>query len=189
MDRREALKKLSLILGGTVALPIATGFLAGCSPDSNTSTAPKSLSFDQDKLLETIAELIIPQTSTPGAKAAGVSKFIDSIITGWFSDAEKEDFLTGMQEALDYCEAQNGKPFLQCSQQQQIELLTELEEGSLAMKASTSKKSEFFKAMKQFTVIGFYTSEVGATQELRMPVMGQYLGDIPLGENDAAWAW
>lgn len=191
MDRREALKKISLILGGTIALPIATGFLAGCTPDSvavKTQTL-SALSIEQDKLVTVIAELIIPQTNTPGATAAGVNKFIDTMVFHWFSDSEKADFFTGMQDASNYCKEINGKDFLQCSEKEQIELLTALEREFLAMKNGPSKKAQFFNTMKQFTLIGFYTSEVGATQELRMPIMGQYLGDIPLGENDAAWAW
>jgi len=189
MDRRKALKQFSLILGGAIATPLASGFLAGCSTSENNSWKPKALTADQNKLVTIISELIIPQTDTPGAKMAKVNEFIDVIVADWFSKNEKKDFLLGLKNTLLYCNKKYKKEFLQCSADEQTIVLTDLENEFLSTKENPSLRANFLNLMKQFTLIGFYTSEIGATQELRLPLMGQYLGNEPFDENSTAWAW
>lgn len=193
MNRREALKTISAMLGGSIALPIVSGFLAGCGPSGpETQTGswrPKALTREQNELVTVIAERIIPQTDTPGATAARVNEFIDLILHDWFSESERAGFFNGMTAADTYCLNRYGKDFLNCTKAEQLSVLVDLETEFHANKNAPSPRAEFMSVMKQFTVIGFYTSEVGASQELRVPPMGQYLGNEPFDENDRAWAW
>ena len=58
----------------------------------------RTLNPQQNAMVTTISEIIIPQTNTPGAKAARVNEFIDLILTEWYDDEEKSIFLTGLTE-------------------------------------------------------------------------------------------
>ena len=78
MNRRDALKKIGLILGGTVSLPVMNAVLSGCQP-GEVSYKPRVLSQEQYDLVSEIAEMIIPETDTPGAKTAKVDEFIDML--------------------------------------------------------------------------------------------------------------
>ncbi len=190
MDRREALKQCSLLLGGVLATPIATGILAGCTaPKKTADWKPKVFNSLQNDVVTMIAERIIPETDTPGAGAAGVNTFIDVMVADWFSAEETETFLLGLQETLAYSKKKYKLEFLDCSEQQQTELLLELENEVSKSKDPQTPRAEFFSLMKQFTLIGYYTSEIGATQELSMPIMGQYSGNEPFNQNSRAWAW
>lgn len=198
MNRREALKTISAILGGSIALPIASGFLAGCGPSvpgaNSGAWRPRALTEKQNEIVTIIAERIIPQTDTPGAAAARVNEFIDLIVNDWFSTSEKQAFFNGMEAALAYCSERYKKDFVTCSDTEQTTLLVELEnefraDGKNSAINNASPRAEFLNTMKQFTLIGYYTSETGASEELRVPPMGQYLGNEPFDENSRAWAW
>ena len=188
MDRREALRQFSLILGSAIVAPLASGFLAGCTTSDN-SWKPKVLTADQNKLVTIVSELIIPQTDTPGAKMARVNEFIDVMVADWFSEKEKKDFLRGLKDMLIYCSNEFKKEFLQCSPEEQTVVLKDLEDEFFSAKVKPTLRANFFNMIKQFTLIGFYTSEIGATQELRMPLIGLYSGNEPFDENSRAWAW
>lgn len=194
MDRRDALKQISALVGGVIALPIANGFLAARSVASPPprgapiTWAPASLNAHQNELVTTIAELIIPQTNTPGAKAARVNQFVDLIVSTGFNTEEKDRFFAGMLETEAFCKEKYGRDFSVCSQPEQTKLLLALEE-EFRTSGEISLRANFFNMMKQFTLVGYYTSEIGATQELRKPVMGYYPGCTPFDGTEAAWAW
>ncbi len=190
MERRETLEHLSVILGGAIALPIASGFLAGCQPSGDPGVwKPQALSSDQSEILTVMTERIIPKTDTPGATDARVVEFLDLIVADWFDDPEKKEFFEGMNEALALCEKKNRNEFLSCSSEQQTAFLSELDKEFHSKTGESSVQAKFMSTLKQFTIIGFYTSELGATQELREPIMGQYPGCIPMDETTRAWAW
>src|SRR5438046_9804638 len=78
IDRREALRRAALLLGGALAAPTVAGVLAGCKAREVPEGAwtPRALSAEQADLVATIAEHILPETDTPGARAVGVHRFI-----------------------------------------------------------------------------------------------------------------
>ena len=74
MNRREALSRVALIMGGTVLG--AEAFLSGCT----TGTAGLQFSKDDISFLNEVAETILPATNTPGAKEAKVGEFMTLIV-------------------------------------------------------------------------------------------------------------
>ena len=185
MDRREALKRVGLIMGGTVALPIASGVMSGCQAPAAGGYALQTMSAAQNDLVATMSELIIPATDTPGAKAAKVNEFIDLMLTDWFDLDDRDSFLAGIAETDAMAQAANGSNFVDSTEDQQIALLTEMEEASYANDESPS----FFRMMKQLTLTGYYTSEIGASQELKyVHTAGEYRGDVPYSEIGRAYS-
>ncbi len=139
-------------------------------------------------MVTVMAELIIPETDTPGAKAARVNEFIDVMLTEWFTDEERSSFRKGLAE-LDGDET----PFVEHDPAEQVALLERAEEAALAEQEerATSRSlvatsdspadQPFFSVMKWLTLWGYYTSEIRMEQELGHVVFpGSYEGCTPI---------
>lgn len=193
MNRREALKGLAWLLGGTCSASTLSAVLAGCRA-AETPFVPKTLSPEQLDLVGQLVELILPTTDTPGARAAGVHHLIDGLLTDWATEAEKSRFLAGLADVETRSQQAFSQPFLQATPAQQTELLTTLEEEAEAASPSPPDLDNtfppaFFTLIKHLTLAGYYTSEIGATQELRwIAAPGRYEGDLPYAEVGRAWA-
>ena len=188
MDRRTALQRIAVLMGGTLSASTIAGVLGGCSTGEKGEVfTARTLTKGREELVATLAELIIPETDTPGARAARVHEFIDNMLTDWYDAAEVEQFLSGLEDVEQYAHNYNAKSFVDLDADRQIEILTRMEEESLA-EQEESEPQNFFKTIKSLTLFGYYTSEVGATQELRVNPMGVYKADIPFSEVGRAWS-
>jgi hypothetical protein len=162
-DRRGALKIISAI-GATCAYPYSSDELYGQSVEHHHETGPaaplpdKPIFFnDQDfRVISRIADLIVPQTNTPGAIAAGVPFYIDSVI----SRSKPQQQLAA--EGLEWLAKKN---FAELSESQQLAILQPLcdvaDAGDLK-----SRPVQFFHMLKNLTVDGYYTSQIGLIREL-----------------------
>lgn len=190
MNRREALKQLALLTGSALSLSTVAGFMGGCRA-TNKDTSLQTLSPAQNELVTEFSERIIPATDTPGAKAANVNQFIDHMLTNWNTEEEKDHFLEGLDHVDKVSNNRHGQDFVELDKGSKIDVMEVLEQEALNNpnpKPNTDLKP-FFSMMKEFTVVGYYTSEVGATQELKFdPVRGSYNGCIPYPEDGRAWA-
>lgn len=177
MNRRAAVERISLILGGAALSPQLTAGLMGQVTNSGASVAVDEA---QQALLAELADMIIPTTDTPGAKAAGVEQFIVRLMRDCYVIEEQRSFYDGLAKLdADSKAAHEGKGFVELD-----------EAGKKAMVEQTVKTNKaFFKLMKELTVAGYFTSEIGATQALAyLPIPGQFLGDVPLKPGQKAWA-
>src|SRR3989440_7893896 len=193
IDRREALRRAALLLGGALSASTVAGVLAGCearrTPDG--AWAPRALSSDQLDLVATIAEHIVPETDTPGARAVGVHRFIDAMLADSYPDEERRRFLAGLADVDARAQRSCGRAFLRCAAHEQRGVLDQLDREAFAATASPPDRLPvpFFRTMKELTLVGYYTSEVGATRELRhAPVPGRFEGCVPLDQIGRAWA-
>lgn len=187
MNRREALSKVALLVGGTVVG--AEFFLSGCKSGAKAPGLP--LSKEDIAYLDEIAETILPTTSTPGAKAAKVGEFMNVMVTDCYEEKDQKIFLEGMTKLNEACNKAHGHDFMEASSEQRTALLTAIDKE--AKEYQKSKKPEdpnhYFSLMKQLTLTGYFTSEVGATKALRYEaVPGRYEGCIPYKKGDKAWA-
>lgn len=182
---------MALVLGGSLSASTLAGVLGGCAVDpAAMGTAPGILTADQFDLVTALAEQIIPATDTPGATAAQVPAYIDLMLTEWYPAADRERFLGGLANVEARAQAAHANSFVACTTDQQHALMTvmdnEVFRGSGA--APTGSGPPFFRVLKELVVAGYYTSEVGATQELRVMPMGIYRADVPYDEIGHAWA-
>ena len=97
MDRREALRRTALLMGGIVSAPAIMGVLNGCTAKPTIDWKPVFLSQDQSIIVTQVADIIIPKTDTPGAKEAGVPAFIDLMLKDCYSKEDQDRFLAGIQ--------------------------------------------------------------------------------------------
>ncbi|SFQ64718.1 gluconate 2-dehydrogenase subunit 3 family protein [Hymenobacter arizonensis] len=198
MNRRDALARVALLMGGTVIG--ADFFLSSCSsPTAKTEEKAGKpvaeekpfLNPSQVSFLDEVGETILPTTATPGAKAAQVGSFMAVMVRDCYAPADQKIFLAGLTKLDEACQKQHGKGFLACDAKQRTSLLTTLDAEQKAFTANQrpDDPSHYFRMMKQLTLLGYFTSEVGATQALRyQPVPGRYDGDVPYKKGDRAWA-
>ncbi len=186
IDRREALRRAALLLGGVISAPVVAGVLAGCG-----ARRSGALSSEQLELVATIADHILPETDTPGARAVGVHEFIDAMLAEGYAGEGRAPFFAGLADVDARARAACGRPFLQCARAQQRAVLDDLDRETFARPAPPPGSAEvpFFRTLKELTLIGYYTSEVGATRELyHVPVPGRYDGCVPLAKIGRTWA-
>ena len=192
MNRREALSRVAIIMGGTVLG--AEAFLSGCTP------AKTGLVFSAADIafLNEVGEIIIPATNTPGAKEANVGAFMSVMVRDCYDEKNQNIFMEGMR-ALQFKEAKAkiGKSFMEANAEERHDLISaldkEVQANKEAQKANTDKKigneKHYFTMIKELTLTGFFTSEVGATKALRyVAIPGRYEGCVPYAKGDKAWA-
>ncbi|WP_266202707.1 gluconate 2-dehydrogenase subunit 3 family protein [Pontibacter kalidii] len=186
MNRREALGAVGWILGGAL---ISADLLVSCT----AKPVKYNDLFDQEQVafLNEVGETILPETSTPGAKAADVGGLMAVMVQDCYTKEDQQVFLDGIKKIDEASEDKFGNKFMELTPQQRTELLTALD--AEAKKYQAEKKPEdpnhYFRMMRELTLFGFFTSEVGATQALRyVETPGRYDGCVPYKKGDRAWA-
>lgn len=187
ISRREAIRKAALFIGGSILLP---DIVKAWESPSIVNTAA-AFNETQTKVIAEIAELIIPTTDTPGAISAGVPAFIEKMVADCYSKEIRDKFYRD----LDAFSTETG--FLQLSKDKKIYALKKLEAKAKEERNSIKRipattqlqPAPLFDTLKDLTVTGYFTSEIGCTQALRYEaVPGRYDGDVPYKKGDKAWA-
>jgi hypothetical protein len=190
MNRRDALARVSLILGGTILG--AEAFLAGCTnPDKNIGAGGINFSNDDVAFLDEVAETILPATDSPGAKEAKVGDFMTRIVRDCYEEKDQKIFVDGMLKLNEASKKKNGKSFLDSSPQERHDLLVDLDKEAKDYMAKKKREdpTHYFRMMKELTLWGYFTSEPGATKALRyVAIPGRYEGCIDYKKGDKAWA-
>jgi len=185
MNRREALSRVAIIMGGTILG--ADAFASGI----RISTTGITLTKMDIAFLNEVAETILPATKTPGAKAAKVGEFMQIMVNDCYETKDQAIFMEGIKKLEAACKQMNGKTFMLSTPAQRTSLLVSLDKE--AKEYQKTKKWEepkhYFSMMKELTLTGFFTSEVGATKALRhVAVPGKFIGSYPYKKGDKAWA-
>lgn len=193
MDRREALKRTALLMGGALSAPAIMGVLKGCSAKPGIDWKPEFFTEDQASIISTVSDIIIPTTDTPGAKDAGVPSFIDQMLKEVYSAEEQKAFTEGLQAFNEQAKEEYGEDFNDMNEEDQAAFVKKLHDAAIQAEETTdpAPKRPFILSMKELTLLGFFTSEAGATQVLQyVAVPGAYKGCIPLSEagNGKSWA-
>src|SRR5690554_5310412 len=128
ITRREAILRVSALLGG-VTLVGQGAMLAGCQRrEAEGAAAPKPLFTAEDvALLDELAETILPETDTPGAKAAAVGPFVAMMVTDCYDDEDQAVFREGLATVDGRCRDLHGVGFLEATPGQRLALVETLD--------------------------------------------------------------
>lgn len=191
MNRRDVLRLLGSA-AAVSALPLeALTMIQQARAQVPQATGLRTLNAHQDATVTTIAELIIPSTNTPGARGAKVNEFIDLLLTEWFEPSETREFLSGLSDVDARSKAKFSAVFVECTPVQQTELLKGFDAAAMQFAASQKQSMQthagpppmnFFYQMKKLTLAGYYTSEIGFTQELGRSIIPPHAGCVPVQE-------
>ncbi|HEY2374859.1 MAG TPA: gluconate 2-dehydrogenase subunit 3 family protein [Gemmatimonadaceae bacterium] len=235
IDRREAIRRVGLFLGGVTFIG-GSSLLTACQKDRPVVQAGEQVgqfATADMNFLDEVAETILPETKTPGAKAAKVGPFMAVMVTDCYDAKQQKIFRDGMTRLNDACRKANNVGFLQATPQQRLSLLEVLDKEqktySDAVESARRKKSDtttttaakkaeahleeprkeagiggdvgtataitadspphYFRMMKELTLLGYFTSEIGCKQAQRYAeTPGKYDPCVPYKPGDKAWA-
>jgi glucoside 3-dehydrogenase (cytochrome c) hitch-hiker subunit len=199
LDRREVLKLLSV---SSAPFFLPTQLLAAfreIHAGLPAGPALKAFNAHQDATVTAMADLILPATETPGAKAVRVDEFIDLIVAVWFLDEERARFLAGLADVDKRTQNLFQKNFVDASSEQQSEILRSLGDD-MAAEANTlasgprgyrgslpEPEDNFYFMLRQLVLVGYFTSEAGFTQQLHEEIIpGRFDGCVPAASSTPA---
>ena len=195
MQRREVLKLLAVGAAIPVLSPSLLAHFQEAQAQVGSGYKLRTLSPQQNAQVVAMIDLIIPATDTPGAKGARVNEFIDVILTEWANDKERQDFFNGLADVDKRSNALFGKNFTDASVEQQTTLLRAIDDAAMAVHSNHRARhgntipedrdkqlqGNFWDVFKGITIHGYYTSEIGFTQEENLQIIpGAYHGCVPL---------
>ncbi len=194
ISRREAILRVSAMLGG-VALVGQSAMLAGCATQPTgdmVTSAPNSLFKQGDiTLLDEIADTILPETSTPGAKAAGVGPFIAMMVVDTYYEGDQQIVRDGLDSLQALCLRSYGTHFQTVTAAQRLTLVERLdaEQHHYMETRDEGAPVHFFRMLKELTLLGYFTSEIGYTQAMRYAeTPGRFDPCVPYSQGDKSWA-
>ena len=194
ISRREAILRVSAMLGGA-ALVGQTAMLAGCATPatgSSSSIVANYLFRQSDiELLDEVADTMLPETSTPGAKAAAVGPFIALMVADTYYPEDQQIFLDGIKDLQTRCLVSYGAHFHVVTAAQRLQLLEtlDLEQWTYMTDKPEGAPTHYFRMMKELALLGYFTSEIGYTQAMRyMETPGRYDPCTPYEEGETQWA-
>jgi hypothetical protein len=209
MNRREVIKNIALMLGGTFSAPTVIAMSHWeMATKVNSNIAPFSLTATQQKIVAEIAELIIPRTDTdtpgeasPGAKDVGVPAFIEMMLKDCYAQAEHLSFLEGLNSI-------EQAKFLEMNESERHGVLKYLEQETKAeMKARQVKQTKmgdnddhedikkvpkglpFWRLMKELTLLGYFTSEAGIKASFEYVQIPGKVENIKLKPNQKSYSY
>jgi len=201
MQRRDVLKLLAAGAAASGLSPALVAFAREAQAQVGAGYQLRTLNPQQNAMVVTMTDLIIPATDTPGAKGARVNEFIDVILTEWANDDERKHFLDGLADVDKRSTDLFGKSFNDASVDQQTTLLRAMDDAAMAAHSGAPRarhgntipqdrdkqlQGSFWDVFKGVTVHGYYTSEVGYTQEEHLQIIpGAYHGCVPITEKKA----
>jgi hypothetical protein len=175
--RRNALKRMAMGTGAAAAFPILgqpasaiavrsdAALPGGSRPAAEAGWKPLFFDAHQNETVVVLTDLIIPDTDTPGAKAAQVNRVIDRFLNEEDAGTQQK-FLEGLAWIDGRSLAVHGTPFVMLTKQQQTALLEPLADGQ-NNNPDDRPGITFFEQIKDSTIFGYYTSEIGMEQELK----------------------
>ena len=179
--RRSALLRIGALCG----LALSGDILAAISAPG-TGAAPELLTRDELALTAVLAELIIPQTDTPGALAVGAHRTIDHLLKACVPESGQAAFRAGLSRIEVVAQSQGGKRFAALSHARQVTLLHAIDNGTTPF---TDDDRRFFRQLKGYVAFAYYTSEAGASKELAyLPFPGGFTGNVKLTRSTRTWA-
>jgi len=155
MKRRDLLK-----LGASAAA--APAALAQQQPQAGkpvnivpqAAWTPQLFDAHQNETVIALTERIIPATDTPGAKAALVNRHLDRLLHDGPA-ADQQRFLEGLAWLDGFAIREHAKPFVRCSEPEQIAILESLDA------AGSGPGNQFFRLAKSLTAGTYYATEIG----------------------------
>ena len=208
ISRRDAIQRVTVLLGG-LALVDGDRVLA-LTPDAaaqETVAAQGVGTFTAADvaLLDEVAETILPETGTPGAKAARTGAFMALMVTDAYTPRNQQIFRDGMQRLQEACHREYAVSFVQARPEQRLALLQRLDAERQAELNTLEERRRsrapaapalpadtpvhYFRLMKELTLLGYFTSEIGYRQAMRyIETPGRYDPCAPYKPGEKIWA-
>jgi hypothetical protein len=187
IDRREAIKRVTALLGGVAfvgGIDLLTAVEHAHARAATARAQVGTFTAQDIALLDEVAETILPETKTPGAKAAHVGAFMALMVTDTYEAGHQAIFRDGMRKLSEAA-------FLTATPAQRLAQLEQLDrEQKMYMDArERGAPPHYFRMMKELTLLGYFTSEIGCAQAMRYrETPARFDPCVPYTPGETAWA-
>jgi hypothetical protein len=207
VTRREAVQRVAALLGGAALAGGDRLFAFSFEPaaiEKAMAQGAGAFTAADVALLDEIAETILPETSTPGAKAAKVGAFMALMVSEAYDERTRQVFQQGLRQLDEACRQAHASPFMQASAAQRLSLVEALDREQHAVMEDRAPKlrvrapaspsasdqpAHYFRLMKELTLLGYFTSEIGCTRAMRyVESPGRFDPNAPHAPGDKSWA-
>lgn len=205
MNRRSAIKNISIGIGITVSSGTLMSVLSGCKSDTQTNTDTSSstsfLNVKDANFVEEILDIILPKTDTPGAKDLGIVRYVNVVLKELYEAKDQKVFRKGLGYFQDVVKSKSDSK----STTDRAELTTILDDwigtknedkreeiGALLytpqnkVAAKDQKRYHIYQFLSNVKRLGisayFGHKEIGTNHLNYDPVPGAYKGCVPLEE-------
>jgi hypothetical protein len=206
--RREAIQRVSAFLGAAAFVGGDRLFAAAFDAHAQSAAAAGGVgafSAADVALLEDIADTILPETNTPGARAARTGAFMALMVTDVYDEQDRQIFRDGLRQVDEACRAAHNVPFVQAAPAQRLAVIEALDREQKAhMDARASVRVarapippapppatpvHYFRMMKELALLGYFTSEIGYTRAMRyVESPGRFDPCAPYTPGERIWA-
>lgn len=189
INRREALKRTAYLLGGALSAPTVLGFLGGCTAKTGPWNS-KNFTEAQAEFVAQVCDIIIPETDTAGAREAGVPSYIDDMIFVMWDEEDKVRFIEGLNEFQQKADDALGGSFIDASLEERRDFIYAEHDIVFGGDVNWDHPRPFIWTMKELTISGYFSSEVGMTEVLQYSkIPGYYDGCMTFEEaGGKVWA-
>ena len=183
MDRRELLRAAATMLGTSLSPGLVAALDQDPPPDFKVI-----LSAGQLRILTRAVDLLLPATDTPGALDAEVPAFMHRMIATWLPEDERAAFMTGLDDLDANCRTASGTAFEKATDAECVAVMEVFDRKQIFPFYPSGRPLPFFARFKELAVVGYCTSEIGATQALRyLPAPGRHEGCVPYRSGERAF--
>ena len=207
LTRRDLIQRVAASLGGAALIGGDRLLAFSFDSDAEAQAAAQGVgafSAEDVAYLDEVAETILPETTTPGAKAAKTGVFMAFMVTSAYSERDREVFRDGMRLLNDACRAATGANYMSATPAQRLSLLEQIDRERRTVTeeranpprprapvaaAAPDVPAHYFRMMKELAMLGYFTSEIGCTRALRyIEAPGRYDPCAPYAPGDRSWA-
>ena len=187
MNRREAIRQVTAMLGGVVFVgsgDLLTAVEHAHARVTASRTQIGTFTAQDIALLDEVADTILPETKTPGAKAAKVGSFMAVMVTDTYDDPQQAIFRDGMRKL-------NGAGFMTKSPAERLAFLEQLDREQKTYMDTRAQGApvHYFREMKELTLFGYFTSEIGCSQAMRYrETPARFDPCVPYTPGETTWA-
>lgn len=179
-DRRRFLAGASVLMTHAAFPSVMAAFSAGAAAQT-----PTLLNAAQMRTLTALVDVILPATDSPAASAANTHLFIDAAAQACATEVQRQTLIAGLDEIEAESQRRHRRHYADLNADRQSAILAARAEADMPRDYDQS----FFKILKDYTMVGYFHSEIGATQALAYEqIPGGYWGDLPLEPGQKAWA-
>ncbi|MDH5475168.1 MAG: gluconate 2-dehydrogenase subunit 3 family protein [Cyclobacteriaceae bacterium] len=204
MERREAIKSLTLALGYSLAPATLSGLVTSCAKENTETRQPVFFTSKEMYAVQQLAEVFLPKTDIPGATDLNIHVFIDEYmaaipnqkdrdkckvgVEAWISSFEKETEAQIIGSELSTF-TKNVESYFKIDEKKQEEVKALIRGEEPASEKESYFIYSFLFTIKRLSILGYYASEeIGENVLSYLPVPGGYKGCIPVEEVGNAWS-
>ena len=174
-------------MGGALSSGAVAVLMSGCQTETSDGWKPILFTDKQAKFFAEVAETIMPQTDTPGAKELMVERIVDSFVGEVYKKEDRERFINSLETLAVETKKALEKDFMAASSEEKTKVLTAIDKERANHQGD---KKHYFTPIKEAVLTAFFSTEVGVTQVIQYETIpGQYIGCMPLEEAGNGKVW